>query len=196
MTVPGAHRPLPADPMASAAACGSVAAHPLAAGERWYVAMTLPHKERYAGANLAHQGIRHFLPLQLVTTRHARKFHTSLAPVFPRYLFVVLAIERQRWRGINGTLGVQRLVGDAKAPWPVPPGIVETLLLSSDSSGRLLGEAQSLRPGDKVRLLRGPFASRIGVLLQLSSSDRVQILLDIVGAPFRVNAPRDAIAAL
>lgn len=35
----------------------------LGPGERWYVAMTLPRKERLAAANLANQNYRSFLPI-------------------------------------------------------------------------------------------------------------------------------------
>jgi len=78
----------------------------LCAGERWYVAMTLPRKERLAATNLANQHYRSFLPTHLETRRHARKFTTVLAPIFPRYIFVILELDRQRWRSVNGTLGV------------------------------------------------------------------------------------------
>ena len=44
----------------------------LGVGERWYVAMTAPRKERIAEINLANQGFRAFLPRQLATRRHAR----------------------------------------------------------------------------------------------------------------------------
>ena len=98
----------------------------LGVGERWYVAMTAPRKERIAEINLANQGFRAFLPRQLATRRHADKFRTALAPVFPRYLFVIVDLERARWRSVNGTIGVQRLIADAERPIAVAPGVVET----------------------------------------------------------------------
>ena len=86
----------------------------LESSERWFVAMTAPRKERLAATQLDNQHYRSFLPLQLETRRHARKFTTVLAPVFPRYLFVILDVDRQRWRSVNGTLGVQRLITDGE----------------------------------------------------------------------------------
>ena len=102
----------------------------LAPGERWYVATTLPRKEGLAADNLRNQNYRGFLPLQVVTRRHARKFRTELAPVFPGYMFVILDIDRQRWRSVNGTFGVQRLIMDGDRPLAVVPGVVETLVVS------------------------------------------------------------------
>jgi transcription antitermination factor NusG len=167
----------------------------LAPGERWHVAMTLPHKERLATANLANQQYRSFLPLHLVTRRHARQFRTELAPVFPRYVFVILDVERKRWRSVNGTIGVQSLITDGERPLAVPPGIVETLIQSSDSRGALGYETEVLAVGDRVRLLAGPFAGSLGVLQRLDGAGRVQLLLECLGGHVRVSLGRQRIAA-
>jgi transcription antitermination factor NusG len=97
----------------------------LGPSERWYVATTLPRKEHFAAANLTNQNYRSFLPLHLETRRRARQFRTVLAPVFPRYIFIILDVGRLRWRSVNGTLGVQRLITDgdrqrALAGWSKP----------------------------------------------------------------------------
>src|SRR5271154_6649955 len=102
----------------------------LQTGERWYVAMTLPRRERTAAANLDNQDFRSFLPCQFVTHRHAHKFKTELVPVFPRYIFIILDVDRQRWRSVNGTIGVVRLINDGERPLAVAPGVVETLIRS------------------------------------------------------------------
>jgi transcription antitermination factor NusG len=163
-------------------------------GERWYVAMTLPRKERMAAANLHNQGIRSFLPIQLVTHRHARKFKTELVPVFPRYVFVVLNVEVQRWRSVNGTIGISRLISEGDRPLAVAPGIVETFIPSSGQRGTLAFES-GIEIGDRVRLLAGPFAESFGVLERLDGPGRVQLMLDMIGGTMKVSAPRDMVAA-
>ena len=167
----------------------------LEARERWYVAMTQPHKERYAAVNLANQGFRHFLPLQWATRRHARQFRTVLAPVFPRYVFIILDPTRDSWRSVNGTFGVQYLLTDKEAPLPVTTGVIETLMQSSDPEGRLIYEVDQLSPGDPVRLLAGPLAGSLGVLQRLDASGRVELLMQFMGSPLKVTARRDVIAA-
>ena len=167
----------------------------LAPGERWYVAMTLPHKERVAAANLANQRYRSFLPVQLVTRRHARQFRTEFAPVFPRYLFVILDVESKRWRSVNGTIGVQSLIYDGERPLPVPSGIVETLIRSSDDRGALAYGSDDLAVGDRVRLLAGPFAGSLGVLQRLDGVSRVQLLLEYLHGHVTVSIERERIAA-
>ena len=163
-------------------------------GERWYVAMTLPRKERVAAANMYNQNIRSFLPLQSVTRRHAHRFRTELVPVFPRYIFVILNVDTQRWRSINGTIGIARLLTDGERPLAVGLGIVETLILSSDQRGGLIFQPD-LVVGERVRLVAGPFAEAFGVLERLDGAGRVQLMLDLIGGALRISAPRDLVAA-
>lgn len=95
--------------------------------ERWYVVRTQPHREARASFHLGNQGYHVFLPRFLRSRRHARKFETVLAPLFPRYLFVVLDLTRDRWRSVNGTPGVEHLLMRGEGPEPVPRGLVEGL---------------------------------------------------------------------
>src|SRR6266540_2569590 len=89
-------------------------------GERWFLAWTLPHREAAAETHLGWQGFRSFLPRHMKTVRHARKLRTVTAPVFPRYLFVALNLERDRWRSVNSTRGIASLFMAHDRPVPVP----------------------------------------------------------------------------
>ena len=53
---------------------------------------------------------------------------TVRAPLFPRYLFVILDLERDRWLSVRSTVGVSRLFTQDGRPVPVPVGIVESLI--------------------------------------------------------------------
>jgi transcription elongation factor/antiterminator RfaH len=152
----------------------------LADRERWYVAYTQPRCEARAQVQIGNQGFRTFLPKRQRTIRHARKLTSVVAPFFPRYLFVVLDLTRHRWRSISSTLGVTNLVMQGDLPHPVPRGVVETLLASSDALG-LLHLRQQLRVGGPVRLAAGPFAERLAILDRLDDSGRIRVLLDILG---------------
>jgi transcription antitermination factor NusG len=149
-------------------------------GERWFVAQTLSHRELSARFHLGTQGFRTFLPRFHKTVRHARSLREVIAPVFPGYIFVVLNPERDRWRSINGTFGVARLVSACQRPVPVPAGVVEALLSSVDESG-LVRFDRGLKPGQSVRVVAGPFAQLLGVLERLDTKGRVQVLLNVMG---------------
>jgi len=153
---------------------------PLSGGERWYVVRTLAQRERHAAQQLANQNYCAFLPLHLKNRRHARRVETISAPLFPRYLFVILDRTRDRWRSINGTLGVERLLMCGGEPQPVPRGLVENLMLSADEDGTVHLD-YPLHQGQMVKLAAGPFADLVGRLERLDDKGRVSVLLEIMG---------------
>ncbi len=114
------------------------------------------------------------------TRRHARKLDTVFVPFFPNYLFVHLDLSRERWRSINGTYGVARVVMRGEMPAPAPIGVVEALRQACDERGVLI-QGCDLSEGQRVRILAGPFADLIGELERLDDSQRVRVLLDIMG---------------
>jgi transcription antitermination factor NusG len=158
--------------------------------ERWYVAHTQPHKEAVALRHLTEQGLRGFFPRQLKTVRHARKTRTIVAPLFPRYVFVILNLDRDRWLSVNGTLGITRLIIASGRPVPVPVGIVETLVESTDAAGKIKF-APGLAIGDKARLVAGPFAGALGVIERLDNAGRVSLLLKIMNREVRTSSMQD-----
>ncbi len=167
----------------------------LPGGPRWFAVHSLPHREAGAQQQLENQGFHTFLPRCLKARRHARKLENVLAPIFPRYLFVVLDLDRDRWRSVNGTFGVARLVMMAgNRPQPVPRGVVEALIAWADGRGVLrFDEAGRLTVGQRVRILAGPFAERIGLLQRLDGNGRVRLLLDIMGGRIGVTLPSAAL---
>lgn len=162
---------------------------PLSRSERWYVVRTLAQRERHAVQQLTNQNYRAFLPLHLKNRRHARKVETISAPLFPRYLFVILDLTRDRWRSINGTFGVERLLMCTGGPQPVPPGLVENLMLSADEDGTVRFD-YALHQGQRIKVAAGPFAELVGRLERLDDRGRVSVLLEIMGGSVRVALPQ------
>ena len=156
--------------------------HPLLPGGRWYAVHCQPHREQRAAVQLRQQGFRVFLPLRPKTWRHARRMEIRHVAFFPGYLFVVLDLIRDRWRSINGTFGVQRLVmtGGGERPIALPPGIVEALLCLADARGCVQPRGK-LPVGQQVRILAGPFGDRMGELIELDGAGRVRVLIELLG---------------
>ncbi|MEJ8572856.1 transcriptional activator RfaH [Microbaculum marinum] len=161
-------------------------------GRRWYVVHCLPHREAGAQAQLQRQGFHTFHPVHVKTVRHARRFRRVKASLFPRYLFVELALDRDRWRSVNGTFGVTSMLMAGDYPMPVPHGVVEDLQAMLDEEGALSMEPR-LVPGESVRLLSGPFAGCIGRLIKLDPSGRVRILMEIMGGHVPLFATRETV---
>ena len=161
-------------------------------GPRWYAVQTLAHRELGANAQLQAQDFSTFLPQLLKTVRHARKLSTVRAPLFPGYLFVKLDLARDRWRSVNGTFGVARLVMTLNTPAPVPVGVVECLREMVDGQG-VMKLDRGLDAGQRVELMAGPFARALGRIERMESAGRVRVLLDIMGGTVPVYVDRVAL---
>ncbi len=161
----------------------------------WFVVNTHPHQEMRAEANLRQQGYEVWLPRLLRSRRHARKVDTTLAPLFPGYLFIRLNRKIEAWRAINSTFGVRRILCRGETPAPVETGFVEALMRRTDDTGALAPEADALRLGDTLHILSGPFSDRIGTLLSLADKDRVALLLNLLGREVPVLVSRHQVAA-
>ena len=148
--------------------------------ERWFVVRTQPHREALAARQLANQDYRVFLPRFFKVRRHARKFETISAPLFPGYLFIILDLLRDRWRSVNGTYGVDRLLTRAGQPEPVPRGLVEQLIRAATPEG-MVQTRPALKAGQRVRVSAGPFADLLGRLENLDGVGRVRVLLHLLG---------------
>ena len=164
---------------------------PLSQQERWYVARTLPQRELQAAKQLANQDFRAFVPRYWKNRRHARRVETISAPLFPRYIFVILDRSRDRWRSINGTLGVERLLIQGGEPQAVPHGVVESLVDCVDAEGNINFHYQ-LREGQTLKVTAGPFADLVGQLEWLDDNGRVGVLLELMGGTVRVHASANA----
>jgi transcriptional antiterminator RfaH len=163
---------------------------------RWYVVQTQVNGEAKAAQNLLRQGYEIYLPRYLKRRRHARKVDFAAKPLFPRYMFVAVDIEAQRWRSIQSTSGVSRLVTNGDDPAAVPEGVVRALKAREDAKGFVkLDAAPSFAPGDKVRVLGGAFIDNAGLFNGMADHDRVSILLDMLGRQVRVVLDADLVAA-
>jgi transcriptional antiterminator RfaH len=154
---------------------------------RWYVAQTHVHAELVASRHLNRQGFDVYLPRYLKQRRHARRMDIVAAPLFPRYLFVAIDMSAQRWRSINSTLGVVRLISIGDDPVPIPQAVFDELKRREDASGFIqLERRPRFSPGDKIRVVEGTFSDCYGLFEGMSGKERVAILLDLLGRKVRV----------
>lgn len=143
---------------------------------RWFAVATQPRRECYAGIHLARQGFQSYIAKRQATVRHARKTQQRTVSYFPGYLFVHLDLLRQRWRSINGTHGVRHLVMQGDRPLPAPPGLIEQMQSMTNAAGYFAPDT-ALAPGDRVRLLDGPFTNTLATVETMNPDGRVQILM-------------------
>lgn len=161
---------------------------------RWHVAQTKPLAERVAWANLNNQGFGAFLPMYREPRRNRAEPLSRAAPMFPCYLFVEFDADVARWRSINGTRGVLRLLCDGDAPTPVPEGIVEELQSKAGKDGAIeLPNIERFAPDQKVRITQGNFVDCVAQYVA-SDRDRVMLLIDMLGSKVRISVPDSQVA--
>ena len=163
---------------------------------RWFVAQTHAHAEHKAAEHLARQGYLTYLPRYRKRRRHARRVDEVAAPLFPRYLFIADAAA-QRWRAIQSTIGISRLVCSGDAPAAVGSDVVDALRAREDERGFVrLDIGPRFRQGDSVRVVDGAFAACLGLFESMTDGERVAILLDLLGRKVRVVLNADFVAAV
>jgi len=154
---------------------------------RWYVVQTQPHGESKAVSHLGRQGFATYLPRYEKRRRHARRIETVAAPLFPRYLFVAVDMAVQRWRSIQSTIGVSRLVCNGDDPAAVADGVVDGLRRRENERGFVqLDAGPRFAVGDQVRIVDGIFTSCLGLFDGISDGERVAVLLELLGRKVRV----------
>ena len=164
--------------------------------KRWYVAYTQTQAELRAVGHLKRQGFDAYSPQCRRIRRHARREETVLRPLFPRYVFVALDLDVDRWRSVNGTVGVSRLVCHGERPAPLPDGVVEGLRDGEIDEGVVpLSQLVLFDPGARLRVLDGAFAGQTGIYQTMTEAERVVLLFDLIGSQVRVTVPIHAVEA-
>ena len=153
--------------------------------EHWFLVQLKPNSHNIAERNLRRQGVQTFLPLQEITRRQQTRFVSELRPLFPGYMFVRLDPDSWPWRKINATYGVSRIVSIRDVPARVPSGLVESLIQRCDARGSIL-IGGSLRRGDEVKVVEGPFAEFAATIETVDADRRVWLLLDFMGQTTRI----------
>lgn len=163
----------------------------------WFVAHTQPRSEEIARLHLERQGFDVFLPRCRREVRHARRVAEVCSPLFPRYLFVGLDPERQRWRSVNGTHGVVYLISDKDRPLPVAEEVVAGLMARCDQDGfvPVVERQRQFAEGEQLRILAGPLADHVGVFQRVDERQRVTLLLQLLARPVLVKVPAEALAS-
>lgn len=160
--------------------------------KHWYLIQFKSNSHRLAERNLKRQGFDVFLPMQEITRRKASRFVSDLRPLFPGYMFVGADRSAAPWHTINSTIGVSRLVSFDGAPKPLPVSLVSSLMLRCDKTGKIL-PPKTLKAGDSVDVLSGPFANYVARVEEIDSQQRVWLLMDFMGQGARVRVSADQV---
>ncbi len=159
----------------------------------WIVLHTKPNQENLALENIKRQAFEVYCPMITVTRRHARRRETVKRPLFPGYVFAKWNTQRQQWRPLLSTRGVQSVVRFGNVPGMLPKEFVRELAASEQSGELDHLISHKFAPGDDVVIQEGPFREVIAKVLSLPENDRVWLLMDMMGRQVRILQKSEAL---
>ena len=159
----------------------------------WYCARTKPKHEHIAAANVRKNlKLNVFNPrlrVQRVTQRGVARL---VEPLFPCYIFIHCVIE-ERLNEVQHANGVSSLVRFGHKIPKVEDSIIEELQHYFAAEEPMTIE-DCLAPADEVIVADGAFAGMQAIVLRvMPATQRVQILLDVLGGPTSVEVNRASI---
>jgi transcriptional antiterminator RfaH len=160
---------------------------------RWYLIHTKPTREVVAETNLLRQGYQVYHPRLLRPTLVRGRWVDRVTSLFPRYLFLRLAVGDQSMGPVRSTLGVANIVRFGYEYAIVPDAVVESLRVRAHAHTGLhrLNSPSSFEPGSNVRIVAGVFEGLEGVFQRESGDERVLLLLGLLGRDTLVQVPAE-----
>ena len=143
----------------------------------WYAIYTRANHEKRVASELHARRFDHFLPLYSSVRRWKDRRVRLDLPLFPGYVFVRLALcDRLPVVQISG---VVRLVGFNGVPATLTDTEIE--IMRSGLSVRMRAEPHPFfTPGQRVRMIAGPFRGLEGILKKNKNTLRVVVSLTLI----------------
>jgi len=164
---------------------------------RWYLIHSKPGAEREAQLHLQRQQYQTYLPRLAQRVRCQGRFLVRVGALFPRYLFLQLDEGRQCLTPVRSTSGVASVVRFGAQFATVPDGIIDRLRAREDPHTGLhsLCLPERLERGARVRVDGGAFSGLEGVFERAEGTDRVVVLLTLLGQERQVHLPAELVGA-
>jgi len=144
---------------------------------RWF-AVTVKHQhERSVESALAYQNFEALAPLYRAHNRWSDRVKSLDLPLFAGYVFCRFPY-RDKVRVLN-TPGVRQIVGFGSAPAPVDDAEI-ACIQAMQRSGVPVRPWPYLKPGDRVRVERGPLRGLTGTLIREKDTCRLVIGVDLL----------------
>lgn len=158
----------------------------------WCAAQLESNRVALATHHLKLSGYRVYAPrLRTFRVSHGGRRVEERPLLFPSYAFVWIDLQ---WHRARWCCGVVRLImaGDA-TPARVPDTVIDKLRASERDGLIDLPKPPRFQRGDKVRITDGPFRARLALYDGQTSSQRVAVLLRLLGGERRIEVPEDAV---
>jgi transcription termination/antitermination protein NusG len=142
----------------------------------WHALYTRSHCEQLVCDQLAVKGFRVFLPKIDVWSHRAGKRHLISVPMFPSYLFLQHALDKNSYLNVRKARGLVRILGESwDKPSIVPDGEIEAIHTILSTSIPIMAHPY-LREGQRVRITEGSLQGVEGILIQSKPAKGLLIL--------------------
>ena len=141
--------------------------------KKWYLIQTKPQQEAIATQNLSNQGFNVFFPKAVIKNK--------TTPLFPGYLFIELDDKKQNWTPVRSTKGVANFVRFGLNFATVSNQIINMIKIQQQQTIEALINICSHQKGDSIEIQSGAFKGHQAIFQNYNSSDRVTVLLKLIG---------------
>ena len=141
--------------------------------KNWYLIKTKPQQEAIATQNLTNQNFNVFFPKAVIKNK--------TTPLFPSYLFIKLDDKTQNWTPIRSTKGVSNFVRFGLSFAKVPNQIINLIKTQQQQTIEKMINICSHHKGDYLEIQTGVFKGQQAIFQNYNSSDRVTVLLKLIG---------------
>ena len=158
--------------------------------ENWYCLRSLPKQEHIAAANLRSilREIDVFCPRLRIKRRCSRGEVWFVEALFPGYLFAKFN-PNLSMQTVKSVPGVKTVLSFGRITATIHDDIIAGLRADFDHN-EIHEVSDDLRPGDEITLTSGPFQGiRANVIRLLPSSNRIQVLMELLGRTTPVEVP-------
>lgn len=153
--------------------------------QNWYVAKSKPSKERILAAELGRWDVETFYPY----LRKTRGGSAKLEPLFPTYLFCRFNASLPTWQSIRWAPGLAYFLQMEDELATVPDSLIN-YLREKTLRWNQGGAGARFKPGDRVRIVDGPFAGFDAIFqAYLPSKQRCQVLIEAIKAFSAIDVP-------
>jgi transcription antitermination factor NusG len=146
------------------------------AGARWHVLWTRSHCEQLVHDQLAGKQFELFLPKFEAWAKRAGSRALSGTPLFPGYLFLRHALDKESYLEVRKARGLVTILGDSwDRPAVLPDSEIEAIRRLAGARVPAVAHPY-LTVGRRVRITRGSLAGLEGILVQLKMNQGLLVL--------------------
>ena len=152
----------------------------------WYALHTKSRFENVVNEGLAKKSLDVFLPKITVKSQRRDRHKMIRVPLFPGYLFVKTDLNPHEHVEILKTTGAVRLIGSVRGPVAIAEATIDSLKIMVSTDHEVV-TGTHFKKGDRIMVIRGPFAGVTGIFTSYRGDGRVIVNIEALGQFAAVN---------